>query len=107
MSFCYDEFPDRSQVRVPKEPISTWEEHRVMAAWRVHAGNRAFLEFMVKRGDFKERLQAARELLICGRKMAFWERHHNWSQASAERTLAEVRRSWDQPLGRGAAKVEV
>jgi hypothetical protein len=95
VSFCYDEFPDRSKVRVPTEPISTWEEYRVMAAWAVHAGNRAYLEFMAKKGDFKERLQAARELLICGRKMAFWERHPNWSRASAERTLARVRSDWN------------
>lgn len=90
----YEETPWRGNVRAPSEPISAWDEARVMGAWRAHLGNRGFLEFMSREGTFEEKGQARAELAICARKMAFWERHPRWSRARAEGAIAEQRGMW-------------
>lgn len=94
MALVYEDWTDRSQVRVPKEPISTWDSPRVMAAWRVHADNRMYLEFMAKKGTFQERGQARKELLICDRKLTFWKKHPNWDARTAELHMVHLRTQW-------------
>ncbi len=46
--------------------------------------------------DPRDRRQAARELVTCNRKLAWWTRHPNWSAEQAGRDLAEIRRRWAQ-----------
>lgn len=104
----YEDWADRSRVRVPKEPISQWDTKRVMAAWAKHVENRAFLEFMARRGTFEERAQARRELEVCARKLAFWEKHPEWRRGLAVREVCRVRAAWagQEPDG-GAARAKL
>ncbi len=65
-----------------------------MSAWRTHLENRAFLEFMAKGGTFQERQQAVKELAICARKLAFWERHPEFDKTAAAQAQREVGVKW-------------
>lgn len=96
MTLVYPEWTDRSQVRISKEPISEWSTTRVMGCWRTHADNRAFLEFMAREGNFQEKGQARKELVIADRKLAFWKKHPNWDAGEAERHLVRLRTDWSR-----------
>lgn len=74
--------------------ISQWSSAAVMGAWRVHIENRAFLFFMYSKGTYAERVQASKELDICDRKIAFWEKHTEFNKDEAARIIARVKSNW-------------
>lgn len=49
--------------------------------------------------DAREKIQASRELQICHRKMAFWERHPRYLPQTAQREAMALRRAWAQSTG--------
>lgn len=44
--------------------------------------------------DLAERGQAAKELTLCEKKLAYWTRHPNFVRAEAERGVAKLKALW-------------
>ena len=93
MALVYDDTSVRPAFR-GGTPISEWGSEKVMALWGEHLRNRLYLQFMAKEGDYAERQQAHKELAICARKAAFWERHPAFDKSEASRVRHEVQREW-------------
>lgn len=63
--------------------------------YMVHYENLLTLEFIQKSTDNRdERAQCEKEMEIGRRKLAFWERHHNFVRAEADRRIAELKKKW-------------
>lgn len=100
MGLVYDDEGGRAPFRGGGKPVSEWSPESVMGAWRQHVDNLMYLRFMAASGTFAERRQAEKELQICGRKLAFWERHPAFDKDGAARVRAEVDAKWSSPKGR-------
>ncbi|MDO8312156.1 MAG: hypothetical protein Q7T25_09465 [Sideroxyarcus sp.] len=85
--FCYD--TTRISVNT-KEGPSNFDPMRCNAvkSYMTHYANLLVLDFMSKNGDFRERAQADEEIVICKRKMQFWERQPHFVHAEAVRQKA-------------------
>jgi hypothetical protein len=93
--FCYSDTEPRSPFNSANvTPVSAWSTERVMGAWRTHAENRAFLDFMLKRGTTLEKSQASAELRIADRKLKFWANHPAFDLKTAERALINISKTW-------------
>lgn len=86
-----DNNPNTFQSSVP---ISTWGEEAVMRTWKTHRENRAYLFFLYKNGTMAEKQQAAKELTICDRKLAFWERHPAFNKDLAGVIAQQIMKNW-------------
>jgi hypothetical protein len=75
-------------------PISAWGPDAVMKTWSTHRENRAYLFFLYKNGTMSEKQQAAKELEICDRKLAFWERHPAFDKAQAGVIAQKIMSNW-------------
>lgn len=62
--------------------------------YMTHYMNALYLKFMLANGDRIERHQATKELLICDRKLAYWERQSNYDEAEAERLMVKEKKKW-------------
>lgn len=93
MALVYDDTSVRPAFR-GGTPISEWGPEKVMSLWAEHLRNRAYLQFMAREGDYAERQQANRELAICARKAAFWERHPAFDKSAASEIRHRVAREW-------------
>lgn len=86
MSFCYE--TTRISVRTDL-PDMTFDPMRCNATkcHIDHYKNHLFLTFMSNNGTMAEKKQAAEELKICERKMAYWARqpHFNHAEALAQK----------------------
>lgn len=87
------------------DPISTWDEGRVMSAWGKHLENWFYLSFIMKSGNANEKMQASKELEICDNKLAFWENHPNWDKIEAGRITSEAAKKWKMPGPVGPARL--
>lgn len=96
MALCYEDWKDPTVIRKSKTPIHEWEPPKVMGMWKFHVGNRYFLEFMARWGDFVEQGQARKELVICQRKLDWWKRHRSWRQPLADAIEKEMRGTWHE-----------
>lgn len=93
MALCYAENePPRGPYT--GQPIMEWSEDRVMGAWLEHRKNHHFLTFMLRRGTFQEKAAATRELTVCQRKLAFWEKHPEFNKAEASAANARLAKQW-------------
>lgn len=64
-------------------------------AWATHFGNALYLRFIAANStDGRERGQANKEIAICERKLAYWQRHPKWTAAAAEAAVATVKAQW-------------
>jgi hypothetical protein len=68
-------------------------------AYLRHYGNKRALTFFAERGSPVERWQAEKELVICERKLKFWEKHPNFVGETARAGMEKINRDWK---GRGA-----
>lgn len=59
-----------------------------------HYGNLLFLTFMHNNGTTAEKMQAAKELTICERKLKWWENHPNFVAIEARRGVEALKRDW-------------
>lgn len=69
--------------------------------WATHASNWYYLKFVYAKGNILEKRAAQKELLICERKMAFWERHPGWSIEESGKVLSKLQSEWksaERPL---------
>lgn len=91
MSFFYS---DNSAQFTGNVPLSRLNKN---AQWRKHLDNLMFLEFVSKNTkDFREKMQAEKEIPIARRKMAFWAKFHDFDDEQAKRDTAEVRKMWSE-----------
>lgn len=78
-------------------PIHEWGTEQVMGVWEKHVKNRYELMFYLKNGTVDEKLQASKELEVCDRKMAFWERHANFDPVEANSIAGALAKEWEMP----------
>lgn len=63
-----------------------------------HFANVMYLKFIANESkDPREKIQAAKEILIGERKMRFWERHPNYIKSVAEQEIKKIRDQWNSP----------
>lgn len=98
MAIIYSDTPKLRKFRGSKIHISEWECSRVMASWLIHAENRAVLDFYIRNGSLPEKMQAIHEMKICERKLAYWERHQNFSGTEQAKLTAYIHRQWRNPI---------
>jgi hypothetical protein len=61
----------------------------------VHFENLLYLEFIQKSTDkFYERKQAEDEMVICKRKMTYWERQSDFDRKRAEIEIQKAKNKW-------------
>lgn len=74
-----------------------------------HFDNFLILILFAKEGSREERAQAERELLICKRKMGFWEKHPNYDAALVQKEKEQRIKLWRQrpTSGSGVGKISL
>lgn len=64
-------------------------------AWASHYSNALYLRFIAANStDGRERGQANKEIAICERKLAYWQRHPKWNAAAAAEAVAPIKAQW-------------
>jgi len=74
-------------------PVNVWDMNGT-AAYLRHYGNLLFLDFMARNGTRVEKHQAEKEMVICRRKLAFWEKHPKYDHAEALKGMQDLKRKW-------------
>jgi hypothetical protein len=59
-----------------------------------HYGNKLYLSFVAKNGTQNEKWQAEKELIICERKLKYWERHRNFIGSAAVAGMEKLNKQW-------------
>lgn len=60
-----------------------------------HYGNYLFLNLVIRNDtDFINRRQADKELLICLRKMEYWERKHGYNHTENLQKMIDAKKLW-------------
>ena len=62
--------------------------------YMTHYRNSLYLTFMLAKGTRIERGQATKELVICERKLVYWERQSNYDEGRAEKLMVEEKKKW-------------
>lgn len=93
MALIYDE--ERGGGSFSGNPISEWCTPQVMGAWRKHAENQHMLDLYLRYGTRDEKARAEKEMLICERKMKWWERHRAFDADTSRKILIEIVKLWD------------
>lgn len=75
--------------------INVWKMNGSKGYLR-HFDNFLFLDFVAKKGTREERAAAEKEIIICKRKLAFWERHPNFDPDLVQREKERKIREWSQ-----------
>lgn len=73
--------------------INVWRMNANKAYLR-HYDNLLALHFFADKGNFAERQQAEKEMVICKRKLTFWERHPNFDWASVLPEIEKRNKQW-------------
>lgn len=81
-------------TKAPPNP-RIWEADGTKA-YVSHYDNLLFLRFVAEneRSTFAEKRQAEKEMLICERKLKWWERHPNYNQKEALRQIEQRKKLW-------------
>lgn len=64
-------------------------------AWKNHLENWYFLKLTYMNGSFLDQHKASKELVICERKMEFWERRASFNHDIAREDIATTKRKWE------------
>ncbi|TDW20479.1 hypothetical protein EV128_125109 [Rhizobium azibense] len=59
-----------------------------------HYENKLILCFFAKHGTQIERWQAEKELVVCERKLTFWEKHPNFVGELARKGMEKLNHDW-------------
>jgi hypothetical protein len=81
--------------------INVWKMNGSKGYLR-HFANYLVLCFFAKSGSREERAAIEKEILICQRKLTFWERHPNYDAALVQREKERMIKEWRQDA-RGAS----
>lgn len=91
MAICYDD-----SVRQPFSGINI-NMMNPIPPYLKHYDNLMYLTFLANKSDDRnERHQAAKELMICNRKLKFWSRHPDWNAKEAGPKIEEIKKRWEQ-----------
>lgn len=90
MALIYDE-----SVRTGSFNTSTAHADGTKAYLR-HYENKLYLSFIAKNGSRTERCQAEKELVICERKLAYWEKHPSFVGGSARSGMEKLNKAWNE-----------
>lgn len=85
----YDTNPGKYEG--PKIDLSKIDATR---AWFKHKENEAVLKFFHLNGSRLEKQEAAEELIICERKLRYWEHAPNFDKDEAIRMVAKLNKDW-------------
>ena len=66
-------------------------------AYLRHYANLLYLKFIANSGDRQEKVQAASEILICERKLKFWQNHPNYDDREALLGVEKLKKDWRSP----------
>ena len=91
--FCYD----TKEIAVRKDGGSfSFDPSRVDATkqYLTHYGNLLYLAFMLDRGTMSEQTQARKEMELCKRKLAYWERQPHFEKERALNGCIELKKTW-------------
>ena len=92
MKFFYSDDEKKKPFGVFAMP---YDEMPATTFWATHFENSLYLIFYEQNDrDILNRRQAAKELAICEKKMAYWQRHPNWDAAEAARRADELKKRW-------------
>lgn len=86
--FCYSDNQPRSAT-----PVNVWKMNP-NKAFMSHYANFLYLDFILNNGDYQERQQARKELVICERKMKFWERHPDFNSTFVRGEKEKLHVAW-------------
>jgi hypothetical protein len=75
--------------------INVWKMNGSMR-YLDHFSNFLFLNFVAKSGSREERASVEKEIAICERKLAFWERHPRFDAAFVQQEKQKLIRTWRQ-----------
>ena len=82
--------------------INVWKMNGSKGYLR-HFDNFLILSVFAKEGTREERAQAEKELLICKKKLSFWERHPNFDAAHVQKEKEQKIKLWRQRASAGAS----
>lgn len=80
--------------------VDIWRMNGSQAYLR-HFDNFLFLDFIAKNGTREERVSAEKEILICKKKLSFWERHPNFDPNLVSREKEIRIKQWRQDKASG------
>lgn len=86
--FCYSDSEPRSAT-----PINIWRMNP-NKPFMTHYANFLYLDFILNNGNYVEQQQARKELKICERKMAFWEKHPDFNKEAARVEKEKLLLAW-------------
>lgn len=81
-----------------KSDINVWKMDGSKAYLR-HFSNYLFLNFVSVKGTREERASVEKEILICERKLKFWERHPNFNASYVQSEKENMIKQWRQGSG--------
>ena len=88
-------FYDDEKKKAYTGPIIPYHELPATTYWVTHFSNSLYLIFYEQNDpDIRNRRQAAKELEICEKKMAYWKRHPNWNSDEAATKAIELKKMW-------------
>ena len=90
--FCYE-----TSENAVRGSFSGFDPSRVNASaqYLKHYENRLYLEFMVEKGTLAEKHQAKKELAMCDRKLAYWERQPNFNSKTVLEKKRGLHANWN------------
>ena len=63
-------------------------------AYLRHFDNYLFLNFVAKKGPFQERAAVEKEIIICERKLKFWQRQPNFDEKLVRKETERLIKNW-------------
>lgn len=88
MAFFY------SEAREPFTGAVDFHKLNAVKGYMRHFDNLMYLTFMANNGTFQEKAQARKELVICERKLKWWENHPNYIKDEVLAAIAKVKAQW-------------
>ncbi|SOC90063.1 hypothetical protein SAMN05216358_0082 [Rhizobium sp. AN5] len=83
--------------------IDVWKMNGSEAYLR-HYSNYLFLNFVAVKGTREERASVEKEILICERKLKFWERHPKFDAAYVQGQKEKLIKQWRQDAAGASGK---
>jgi hypothetical protein len=86
-------YADVEPPRNPNQPFILKPEtpNRLYAE---HYSNSLMLAFFLQHWTALEKMQASKELIVCERKMKYWQHHSDFSDKKADADRAEIKSNW-------------
>ncbi len=84
--------------------INVWKMNGSKAYLR-HFENYLFLNFVAVKGTREERASVEKEIILCNRKLSFWERHPNFDAAYVQGEKEKMIKQWRQDAEGTSGKI--